>query len=353
MEKISKKSNYFPLVDFGRFLAAISVLCFHYFSSTAKGMESGAVKLFLENGFMGVQFFFMISGFVIFFSLQGSLAKYSLGRFLRIYPLFWFCCTLTYLITVFFGEDHLSFLTYLYNLLIVNDGKTAFMVDGSYWTLTHELFFYTYIGIFVWIFGKKNIEYFFYGWLGLLSLAVFYNLQGLLFFKILLVRSAYYFIFGGLLALLFSTWKTSHVSKKIMQLSALTLTLYMPFLLSQTLHQGVGVITNNFGMYSSLQMKLLYLIFMVMVASVYFSQFFQGKISTQISKTLGSITYPLYLLHQKIGVVFLGLFGVYGYVNYTSLLFLVFIVLVSFCIAYFEQKWRGKAYEKIVLYLKL
>lgn len=351
MKDVTKE--YFPLIDIGRFVAALSVVCFHYFALTSKSLEPGLLKTYLEHGFMGVQLFFMISGFVIFYSLQGSIGKYALGRFLRIYPLFWVCCTITYLVTIFFGESHLPFTTYLYNLLIVNDGKTAYMVDGSYWTLTHEIFFYFYIGVFVYLFGRKHIEIFFYTWLGIISSAVLLGLQGNIIFKILLVRSGYYFIFGGLLALLYSTWNTSSISQKIRRMFGMLAATVMPFILSHTLYAESTQVTNNFGMYHGVTSVLIGMLFVVMIGLVVFSKYMTNKNTLGVAMVLGGITYPVYLLHQVIGATVLGRIGAWGYFGTLSILLVVMICLTSYILYIYDAKTRRYLHTRMSRALKI
>ncbi len=331
---------YFPLLDIGRFLAAFSVLCFHYFSTTARGLEQGFVKVFLENGFFGVQLFFMISGFVIFFSLGASVKKFALSRFLRIYPLFWLCCSVTYLVTIFFGEKHLSLPLYVYNLFIINTGKTAYMIDGSYWTLTHELLFYVYIATFVSLFGKRYLPYFFYGWLSIISLAVFLNTYTHFIYKVLLVRSGYYFIFGGLVALLYSEWATSSITKKITSSMMILFCAFMPLYLSRELAMSQQILTNHFGIYSQTQEIIVVTLHIFFVALVLLSPVLKKKKARGLCLILGGITYPLYLLHQVIGATILGKTGDYGYVTSKTLVFVILILMASYGISVYEKRVR-------------
>lgn len=349
----SGSKQYFPLIDLGRFVAALSVVCFHYFALTSKGLEPGLLKTYLEHGFMGVQLFFMISGFVIFFSLQGSISRYALGRFLRIYPLFWVCCTITYIVTLLLGDSHLPFTTYLYNLLIVNDGKTAYMIDGSYWTLTHEIFFYFYIGIFVYLFGKKHIESFLYIWLGIISSAVLLGLQANIVFKVLLVRSGYYFIFGGLLALLYSTWSVSNNSQKMRRIIGMIIAVSMTFVLSSTLYEQTVPVTNSFGMYDKGTSIMIGLLFVGMVGLVVFSKYVTNKSALKGAVVLGGITYPVYLLHQIIGETVLGRIGIWGHANVLSVSFVICICLISYILYVHDIRVRRYLYTRLSKILKI
>lgn len=83
------------LLDYGRFFAALSVVFFHYFYN---GITNGKIAT-LEHtwfaeiasyGHFGVQFFFIISGYVIFFSLKDKgAAAFLKSRLKRLYPTYW------------------------------------------------------------------------------------------------------------------------------------------------------------------------------------------------------------------------------------------------------------------------
>lgn len=352
MINVRSGKQYFPLIDIARFFSALSVVFFHYFSITASHARNGFIKAYLENGFFGVQFFFMISGFVIYFSTSDNLKKYFISRFLRIYPLFWFCMTVTYLITLVFAEKHVSFLIYLFNFLIVNNGRTEYMVDGSYWTLTHEILFYMYVGIFVYFFGKRRINLFFYGWLAVLSLVIFLGLHNMILFKIMLVRSGFYFIFGGLLASLIHNWKQLSFSEKLKPILGMTWSVTMVFVLSNILQKSSAVVTNHFGVYNQTQVFILVSLFITMIFIATLSSFVKGEKNIKVAMVLGSITYPLYLLHQVIGATFLEKLGVYGRVSFSSVTFICVLVILSFSLARKEKKIRSFLQSKMVSLIK-
>lgn len=99
-------------------------------------------------GSLGVQLFFMVSGFVVLLSALGrSPARYLGSRVGRLYPAYWVAVLLAgFLIFVLWpeaGEDHrpvevLTNLTMLQG--VIGDGEPH--LDGVYWTLWIELKFY-------------------------------------------------------------------------------------------------------------------------------------------------------------------------------------------------------------------
>ena len=135
------------VLDSLRGIAAISVLLFHYTTQYKKnfGLNIPSYVDF-QYGHYGVQLFFVISGFVIFMSIQNakSIKEFIINRFFRLYPTYWVCLIITSIVlissqtTIFhftLKEIGLNFLMFQSLFHISN-------VDGSYWSLVPELLFY-------------------------------------------------------------------------------------------------------------------------------------------------------------------------------------------------------------------
>ncbi len=90
------------LLDYGRFIAALCVLASHYLYN---GILTGKINSIapmpevadiVKYGYLGVDFFFIISGYVIFFSAQNkSAGDFLTSRALRLFPAFWVAVLLT------------------------------------------------------------------------------------------------------------------------------------------------------------------------------------------------------------------------------------------------------------------
>lgn len=100
-----KKRIYFENLDGLRFLCFLSVFFFHSFYTDSSELKTSSVYHFVKvgifgNGNIGVNFFFVLSGFLITFLLleekklrgQIKLKNFWLRRILRIWPLFLFLC---------------------------------------------------------------------------------------------------------------------------------------------------------------------------------------------------------------------------------------------------------------------
>jgi peptidoglycan/LPS O-acetylase OafA/YrhL len=152
--------NHFPLLDPLRFATALGVAIFHqmfwswaWVSIGHPGFERyvaadvafPSAAPFTWFGWVGVEIFFVISGFVIANSAsKSSPTEFLLGRALRLYPAVWVCATATLLVLVLFGSGRASefILPYIHAMLLVPAGVTGHWLDGVYWTLAAEMAFY-------------------------------------------------------------------------------------------------------------------------------------------------------------------------------------------------------------------
>jgi peptidoglycan/LPS O-acetylase OafA/YrhL len=291
---------------------------------------------------MAVYLFFIISGFVIYFSLRKGIKDYVISRFLRLYPLFWVCCTITYVVTFLYGEN-LPIKRYFISMLLFNDGKMLTMVDGSYWTLTFELLFYFYIGVFVWLFGTKKLEWFYILWLAISFLSFYLKIDQHIVIKLLSVRFAPYFAFGGVLALMVDRYTISTYKTKLMHGGLLIISSLLPLYISAKLRAQQGMITNFTGSFDSGEMRVVLSFFVIVPVVVYLSRFSFAKTKkiSSICFTLGGITYPLYLLHWKIGNLVISHSEYkYGSVNVMSVSFAVLLVVIAYYLSVYELSVR-------------
>ena len=140
-------------LDSLRGLAALAVVFYHY--TTRYQLDFGHIKkpylLNFEYGSLGVQLFFIISGFVIFMTLLNvkSLFEFIYKRMSRLYPAYIFAVILTAtLVHIFILPDRMTSLKVTLINLTMLEGfmRNIPAVDGVYWTLTVELAFYILMG---------------------------------------------------------------------------------------------------------------------------------------------------------------------------------------------------------------
>ena len=134
-------------LDALRGLAAMSVVLFHYTTRiTQLYGEPFTPTLTFPRGDLGVHLFFIISGFVIFMTLDHtrSAADFVVGRFSRLFPTYWAAIALTFCLTAALGLPgrSVSALQALANAPMLHGLLGIPHVDGVYWTLEVELLFY-------------------------------------------------------------------------------------------------------------------------------------------------------------------------------------------------------------------
>lgn len=332
---------YFALLDLLRFLSSAAVFFHHTF--------------YFYYGKLGIYLFFMISGFVIYFSLNRGIKDYIVSRFLRLYPIFWVCATITFLVTLFYKDNLISVKHFLLGLLMFNSGRMDTMIDGSYWTLTFELLFYFYIGIFVWLFSTKRLEWFYISWLLISLSSFFFKIDQIIIFKLLCVRFAPYFVFGGMVALLIDRYKNINLKNKILYISTIIASALSPIYISDRLivQLKAGTITNFTGSFSYSELIIvesLFIVFLVFVFLSYLS-FTKNKTFVKFCFILGGITYPLYLLHWKIGDTIITHYGyTYTSVNYFTISVAIAIFFLSYVLSVYDLRLRKYLRRKILGY---
>ncbi|MBV1854696.1 acyltransferase family protein [Catellatospora tritici] len=144
-----------------RWLAALSVVAYHYL---AFGRKTGAwgvrpAEIFpvlsqpASYGWLGVQVFFLISGFVICMSAWGrGVSHFFVSRASRLYPAYWVSVLLiTAVVTLWpVVVEPRTAREVLVNLTMLQTPLGAPHVDGLYWTLWVELVFYLLFSVLVW-----------------------------------------------------------------------------------------------------------------------------------------------------------------------------------------------------------
>ncbi|MFI9613172.1 acyltransferase family protein [Streptomyces sp. NPDC052023] len=145
------------VVDGIRLVAALMVVL-HHFAGTRRADEAGniiwdrpvselmpTVFRVASFGWIGVEIFFVISGFVICMSCWGRTPKdFFVSRVIRLYPAYWFAVFFTTAVLVLLPgvQERLRLREVLFNLTMLQSGSKVPNVDPVYWTLWSELRFY-------------------------------------------------------------------------------------------------------------------------------------------------------------------------------------------------------------------
>ena len=304
MQQELNNKSYISTVEILRGLAALAVCMFHFTKGYVS--ETGWIRSVFQNGWIGVEVFFVISGFVITYSLLGSnyrfkdYGKFLMKRILRIEPTYFFSIILIlilgYLSSLNPGfkgkpfEISISLLFQHFGYFVDLLGNDWF--NPVYWTLAIEFHYYLIIGLLIAIWNLNK------SWLTTVTILSLVLLSFLNLNVDSLVQYLDIFVIGIV---------TAFYKKEKFK---------MVYYISLTVMLFICIYINHGLLISSLTCLTALLI-----------SFFSDLRGGRVMLFLGKISYSLYLLHvpvggriinlakrldlseiQKLGIVFLALF---------------------------------------------
>ena len=145
-------------LDLLRLLAALAVVLFHFgYAGPVRGaMQASYPEIagLAKYGFVGVDLFFVISGFVIAASVDGrTWGQFAVSRLLRLYPAHVICMTATAIVLAVLGTATVGGLApvtwaqWLANLTVVAPAFGQPFMDGAYWSIVLEIVFYGWVAV--------------------------------------------------------------------------------------------------------------------------------------------------------------------------------------------------------------
>jgi peptidoglycan/LPS O-acetylase OafA/YrhL len=302
-------------LDLVRFIAAFSVVLFHYFAWSWLAPLSTVGRVLHDNivafpgesawtwfGWIGVEVFFVISGFVIAFSAEtASAGSFARARILRLAPAAWICACVTLAVALLIRFDYRPALAadFIRSVLFSPVGP---YIDGVYWTLGVEVAFYFLVFLLLRFSTFAFIERLAIA-LGLYSASFLFaslfvpnivtDLPSRLI-EISLLRHGVYFALGVMI------WACARRGPSLARLAFCALLLAAGF-------REIELTAANFlsEMHTSGNVIIPQIAFTVAVAMIALSVFanrwlLAGPLTTPL-RMLGLATYPLYLIHQLVG----------------------------------------------------
>jgi peptidoglycan/LPS O-acetylase OafA/YrhL len=277
--QVEKKKRHLYSLDLLRGFAALSVCLLHFTVGVLPNVWNTPLTSLFGWGYLGVQIFFIISGFVIPYVLDrsaysvGDFASFMGKRILRICPPSYFAILLIISQRLFidFVINHnrtytadLSFRQIIDNLLYTVPYTSGKWFNGVFWTLAVEFQYYVLIGLCFGLLKK-----------GLLQVVIFALLCNLLFSLPLFEKVQFfayntYFVLGMIIWMQYSG-RIKTPQFWVSAFLALCLIYYQ---------------TNYLAMIFSLVTTLCILYF---------------NVKSRIFSFFGRISYSLYLLHHVVG----------------------------------------------------
>jgi peptidoglycan/LPS O-acetylase OafA/YrhL len=272
-----------------RATAACLVVLFH--AATIVGARAGAPPAagLLAVGHRGVELFFVLSGFIIFYvhyddrPTSTALVRYARRRFIRVVPLTFLIATA---VAIAYAPRGLStFSSWTSSALLVP--HTAEPAPSVIWTLKHELFFYA---LFALMFLDRRLGLLAVAmWAGICLVAGGLALSGDLFTRTLLSRLNLLFLFG---ALTFFAWR---------RLGRPATTGPVPFLAALAVFAVVTALLDHTGptKHTSLAVLPIGLAAAVVVLSASWTRPTQSPIGRAV-RFLGGASFAIYLVHYPV-----------------------------------------------------
>lgn len=283
-----------PAIDLLRFIAAACVVFYHYFyTPSTTGLDGQSVaQVIAEHGHMGVELFFVISGFVVLWSVRGrSAGQFVRARVLRLYPEFWLSVLVSAAIFRGVGGgagEHLTMKDIALNLTMVPQYLGAPYVDGVYWTLGVEIKFYVFLWLLALFRQIAHVELWLYAWIASLLLSTLIDV-GNVARSLMIHPYGELFAAGGLFFLVFdSGWTRYRAAAVFVCLAIASLHVLQRldgFIDPRDVTAAAKVVT-------LVILAAIFAIFAVIARS-------PGRLHAGGATALaGSLTYPLYLLHN-------------------------------------------------------
>jgi peptidoglycan/LPS O-acetylase OafA/YrhL len=301
----------YAAVDLLRIFAAGAVVAFHYlyYYPDIAGAFRREIQASASYGYLGIQLFFMISGYVITLSAVGrTRGQFAFARIVRLWPAFLICLGLTVLALAVAGRSPAASIV-LGNITMMPRLFGVPYVDDVYWSLLYEIFFYVAVAIMV---GSgdfvERLRPFTAVWLGL---AVVNQIVELPKLRVLLaLQYAPYFAVG------ISLFLARHAGKSLANRVLLAVSLALSVLFAALQAPGVGDVVfstaplaeaSRFADRIRPDAWICGLIVAAGAGALYAGTVLEtGPRLSRAAFALGGISYPLYLLHDSFGSVLLG-----------------------------------------------
>lgn len=252
-------------------------------------------------GWLGVEFFFAISGFVICMSCWGrTLAQFTVSRITRLFPAYWCAVLLVIALVLVSRMGHwpvatrIDPRTVLGNLTMAPGPLGLELVDGVSWTLWVEARFYLLMALLI-VFGLsyRRVVTFCGAWL--LTAVITLELQSPLLEEFVLPRYTGLFVAGIVLHLMHRFGQSLLLWLLLGFAWAYELTV-LELRVADHANVPLGESRPSWAMCAAVLTLCLGLLALAGVGGPL------ARLRWRWLVTAGGLTYPFYLIHQSIGI---------------------------------------------------
>lgn len=305
---------------------------------------------FFKFGHLGVPLFFMISGFVIFMTLDksSSFLQFIKHRWLRLFPAMLIVTTIVFVTASFFYERPIgqpSLINTLPGLSFISHYLIEFItgikikpLEGTFWSLYVEVIFYAVMGFIYFFAGRK------YCIPMLLALfSTFYITFILQRFSINkpfeLVNILGFQHYGWFLIGCVVYEAINNRNSKLNMIIAL---MAVTLLITRTLYNSHG----------DLFLVTYTIAIIILFISSFYSRKIQRVLSTKLLLIVGFASYPLYLIHENVlvsSLIKLHKIGVSNTAMYLMpIVITAILTAIAYCIAKYIEPSIKKTLQQII-----
>ena len=347
-----------PLTSLRFFFAFFVFLSHLTFANTDNKLLQWLQRNVFFEGYLGVSFFFILSGFVLAYSykekfLEEKITKKSfyLARFARIYPLHFL--TLILAIPFVYFSNALEIGAFLTNLFLIQSfvpNQTIFFsFNPPAWSISDEMFFYLIFPLIIVLFENVKILKKIFTFLipAILIIGVFLIPSGYhkdVFYVNPLIRS-FDFILGILLYDLFKNEKFKSYFSTVKKATLAELFTILTFLIFFIFH-------NYFA--RGFRFSVYYWIPMCLIIYTFAQNkgYLSKLLSNNILVFLGEISFGFYMIHYLVitygNMLKDSYFVNFNEINLSIIYFIVTIVLSCLSFLYYEKPMNTSIKKKLI-----
>ncbi len=281
-------------LNYIRAIGAILVMLYHY---TTRYLDV-VYNMGAENSHTGVwwgcwavSIFFILSGFLTVANVKDSLTPktFAIKRITRLYPTYWIAVILTTVVTYMTNSIlKIDLVSTMLNFTMLQGFAGIPNVDGAYWTLRFELWFYVII-TFTLFFRKRNYTILSTVWIALiLSQNIVFGVLGI--DNIIKSISTIF---------LMSDWASTFI---------IGMSLYA---ISKNRKAWLSYVNLILSFVIEYNLRPMNRFFFTVLITLFIYVLIEKKVKIKHDKILNffaGISFPLYLIHQKIGYVIISYF---------------------------------------------
>ncbi len=362
----------YPSIQILRGVAAILVVLYHSIANSKNHLNFTPLNNFFNFGFVGVDFFFVLSGFIITYvhfndlKFSKNLEYFLKRRLIRLFPIYWLVALLTLMIYISSTPAYLRdlgltmdlrnplILQYLIKCFFLIPQEIPYLVGPS-WSLSYELYFYLVFAFSI-VLGYKFAKYLLPLWA---LIIIVYNLtthhNNFFYLDFLLNILILEFLVGCLLAyLVIRKFQFRYIY--IFLVMAITLTLIY-------LEVDIQGLSYERNIYSVLLFSLFFAS-MTFVAVKFDTDYPNIKYS-KLLLLIGDASYSIYLIHNmtlsaltRSCAIVLKKFNLSFSLTFLNILIIIAVIITGvilhltaekYLIAFFNRKLLKKKENKVLI----